>query len=630
MAKTRAKKKDSSPTPLTGITFPFAGLTVQSLVLIGLGLLLYANSFTNLYALDDGIVVQKNKYVQEGFRGIPRILATDVYDSYYSEVGAEQQLFAGRYRPLSLVTFALEQQLFGSKDKAKPADDIALARHFMNVFLYILSVVFLLQLLRRYILPHSPYVAFFACLLFLIHPLHTEVIANVKSRDEILSFLFIVLTLAAVFRYREGKKTSQLACGLVCYFLALLSKEYAVSLIALIPLLLFVVKRDTLADCIKAVWPFLAIAITYLALRFSIVGIGSTQANLDVLNNPYKFATNAESWATRLEILNRYLKLLLFPYPLSCDYSYRAIPYKHFTDPEVWLSIALHLSMIAATILLFIRRNLLAFALAFYLIHLFLVSNLVFDIGATMGERLVYHSSFGFALAVALLLERALQKTRSATAKSLLSISLSVLLIPLAGAIVVPRNRQWRDDPSLFLTDVKTVPDSALLNGNAGKVYLELSERPENKAQARELATKSIPFSEKAVRIHNGYFNGYFNLGAAYAKLGDLEKAEEYWSIGQEIYPDHPYLRANFNWLGLLYYNKAMLFDSENAPEEAILWLEKAVRVDPRNADSWYKLGDVCFRTKDFARAKAAWTKTLQLKPDYKEAELGISALPAQ
>src|SRR5436190_23807521 len=118
--------------------------------------------------------------------------------------------------------------------------------------------------------------------------------------------------------------------------------------------------------------------------------------------------------------------------------------------------------MLAATILLCLRRNLLAFALAFYLIHLLLVSNLILDIGATMGERLLYHSSFGFALTVALLLDWALRKSQSVRAKSLLSILLSALLIVSSGALVIPRNGQWRDDESLFLTDVKTVPDSAL------------------------------------------------------------------------------------------------------------------------------------------------------------------------
>src|SRR5436190_1432669 len=106
MAKPGAKKKRSPQKQQPdGITFPFVDVRVQSLVLIVLGLILYANSFTNLYALDDGIVIQQNSYVQAGFRGIPKIFATDVYQSFYSQMNAEQQLAGGRYRPLSVLTF---------------------------------------------------------------------------------------------------------------------------------------------------------------------------------------------------------------------------------------------------------------------------------------------------------------------------------------------------------------------------------------------------------------------------------------------------------------------------------------------------------------------------------------------
>jgi protein O-mannosyl-transferase len=201
------------------------------------------------------------------------------------------------------------------------------------------------------------------------------------------------------------------------------------------------------------------------------------------------------------------------------------------------------------------------------------------------------------------------------------------LIIP-CGAIVIPRNAQWKNDASLFLTDAKTVSDSALANLNAGKACLDLSERPENKADATALTTKSIPFLQKAISIHKGYLNGYLNLGVAYCKLGEYEKAEEYWNIAQGIYPDHPYVKRNFHVLALLYYNQAMALGSGDTPG-AIRLLEKATRLDPENADAWYNLGASCFRVEDFAKARAAWTKTLQLKPDYKEAEQGMAALPA-
>jgi protein O-mannosyl-transferase len=618
-----ARKQPKSVTPR------FLDVKIQNLILVVLGLVFYANTFTNLYAFDDAIVIQKNTYVQEGLRGIPRIFASDVYESFYAQMGAEQQLSGGRYRPLSVATFALEQQLFGSKEMVKPADDVAPIRHFVNVFLYILSVVFLLHLLRKHILPESPYAAFLACVIFLAHPLHTEVVANVKSRDEILSFLFIILTFIAVCRYRETRRTSQLAFGLFFYFLALLSKEYAVTLIALLPLFLFVVKKETLANSLKAVLPFLAVTLLYLGLRYAIVGLGSTEENQDVLNNPYKFATHPEQWATKIAILARYLTLLFYPHPLSSDYSYNAIPYTHFNDPRVWLSLVLYASMIAVTIVLFIRRNVLAFASAFYLAHLFLVSNFVIEIGATMGERLIYHSSFGFALGIAILCGWAIQKVESEKRKTLLTIAVSVGLIIPCGAIVIPRNAQWKNDTSLFLADVETVPNSVLVNGNAARAYLTLSERPENKAIAIELTKKSIPFLTKAISIHKRYLNGYLDLGVVYGKLGELEKAEECWNTAQEIYPDHPYVKANFHLLALTYHRKAMDLISQDTPE-AIRLLERATRVDPGNADLWYDLGEACFRMKEFAKARAAWVKTLQLKPDYKEAEQKMSALPQQ
>lgn len=601
---------------------------MQAIILVIVGLVLYANSFSNHYALDDGIVIQKNDYVQSGFRGIGKILKTDAYESFYRQMNAKQQLSGGRYRPLSVVTFAIEQQIFGSDAKVKPEDDVAAVRHFVNVALYILSVVLLLYLLRNFIFKETPAVAFLTCIIFLIHPLHTEVIANVKSRDEIMSFLFIVLTFIAMFRYRDTKQTKQLLYGLLFYFLALLSKEYGITLLVLIPMLLYIVRKETLRDSIVATIPFIFVGVLYLLIRFSIVGVGSTVANPDVLNNPYMFATGTEKWATRIEILNHYLKLLFVPYPLSSDYSYSTIPYTNFGNWKVWAAVAIHVSMIVATIVLFFRRNILSFALAFYLLHLFLISNFLMDIGATMGERLVYHSSFGFAIIIAVLIYQLMKKAAEETQLKA-TMAFSLLITVAAASVVIPRNAQWKNDASLFIADAETVPNSALVNGNAGKAYIDLSERPENKEQEKELIRKSIPLLKKAISIHNKYVNGYLNLGVAYYKLEDYEAARECWEKAREIYPNNPYLKTNFGLLGMIYYNEAMKVGATK-PEEAIKFLEKATSVDPSNPDLWYHLGGASYTVKDFVKARMAWTKALQLKPDYKEAQQGMMALPPE
>jgi hypothetical protein len=136
MARQKVKTEKGSMPILKPLVRDSKEFRIQVLILVIIGFIFYTNSFFNAYALDDGIVIQKNDYVQEGVRGIPKILSTDAYESFYRQMGAKQQLSGGRYRPLSVVTFAVEQQLFGSPEEAPPSDDVAFVRHFMNAVSY--------------------------------------------------------------------------------------------------------------------------------------------------------------------------------------------------------------------------------------------------------------------------------------------------------------------------------------------------------------------------------------------------------------------------------------------------------------------------------------------------------------
>ena len=606
----------------------FDSFKLQALILIFIGFFIYGNSFKNEYALDDGIVIIKNEYVQQGLRGIPKILKTDSYDSFYKQMNAKQQLSGGRYRPLSVVTFAMEEQFFGNGDKESPSETVTMVRHMLNVTFYILSVIILLQFLRTYIFKENTIIPFLTCLIFLIHPLHTEVVANIKSRDEILSFLFIILTFMKALQYQESKQTKHFVWSLVFYFLALLSKEYAITLLVLLPLLFYVLLKDTFIGSIKKTIPFIFVAVVYLLIRFSIVGVGSTQENTDVLNNPYMFASPTEKLATKIEVLNHYLKLMFYPYPLSSDYSYSTIPYTSFTDPKVWFSIGFTLLLIVLTLYFFKKRNILSFALAFYLLHLFMISNLVMDIGATMGERLVYHSSFGFAFVIAVLFDLLTKKMHPKSKQTALIVFGLLITLPCA-SIVMERNDAWTNDKKLFTTDAWTVPNSALVNGNAGKAYVDLSEMEANKSMEKELLGKALLHLHRSVKIHDKYVNGYLNLGVVYFKLNNYVKAEEYWRIAQKIYPNNPFLKRNFGVLATTYFNDAMKIGSKDV-SKAITGLEKACELDPGNVEYWYNLGGASFTIKDYEKARNAWTRTLQLKPDHLQAQQGMSAIPKE
>ncbi|MCC7028781.1 MAG: hypothetical protein IT257_00650, partial [Chitinophagaceae bacterium] len=203
------------------------------IALLGIGI--YCNTFNAQFALDDDIVICKNEYVLQGVQGIPDIFSKDLFDSFYKQMNTTAQLAGGRYRPLSVATFAIEQEFIGTRENANFEKNIWDAnkngkedvsedvngdgvyndkdyrnrgfgmRHINNVLIYILAVSMLFIFLSTVVFKQNKLLALIISLLFLAHPIHTEVVANVKSRDEILSFLFIVLTFIYVFRHNETK-----------------------------------------------------------------------------------------------------------------------------------------------------------------------------------------------------------------------------------------------------------------------------------------------------------------------------------------------------------------------------------------------------------------------------------------
>lgn len=678
----QAQKKTVVVLPPSPVLSPVSSFTAQSIILIIIGVFIYFNACympyapkerQPKYALDDDIVMRLNDYVQQGFSGIGKIMTTDSYDSFFKSMGSAGELSGGRYRPLSIVTFAVEQQLFGKcygnrfievKDSIaelskKPManagyinnllgekaqieakiseshEDIAMIRHIVSVLLYILSAVLLLKLLRDYIFKyanlkfiHHHDIAFLASLIFLVHPIHTEVVANVKSRDEILSFLFIVLTFIYIFKFEELKKIKSLFFGLLFFFLALLSKEWGITLVVLIPIALFIFRKYSIGESIKSSLPYFAVAVFYMILRYSFVGAGKQGEITEVLNNPYVYATPIQKLATEIFVLIKYLRLLIFPHPLSADYSWKTIPYSNFGDAFVWLSIFVHIGLIYYLFAFLRKRNWIAFAIAFYLSHLFLVSNLAMPIGATMGERLIYHSSLGFVMVAAFGLLMLLQKIKTELEnKKRLYVVLFLLLAVPMGYKTIARNPNWETDNILFMHDAWVVPNSVLANGNAGKAFIEWAQKDSAADKIRHLDS-AIYHLEKAVTLHPKYVNGYLNLGLAWFQKRDLDKAEYYWNMARRYFPSHPFFRQSYDpALSNALVERAKDEGKNGNVPKAIEYISRALKYDSTNATIWYHYGGANFQMGNVNEAYRGFNKCLQLNPNYQEAKVGLNAL---
>jgi protein O-mannosyl-transferase len=559
----------------------------QAIIIGVLAFAFYCNTFQNEYALDDTIVIAKNEYVYEGFAGIPSILTKDAFDSYYKQFNSSNQLSGGRYRPLSIMTFAIEQQFFGTIPANKVDSVVAHAgekgpqetkfikdmhvRHVFSVLWFTLSVIVLLYFLRYVVFRNNPLMALIAAILFVIHPIHTEVVANVKSRDEIMSLMFICLTFIFAFRYEEQKeKKSLLIWGLVFLFLGFLSKEYAVSLIILMPLSFYLFKNFSFSKSITASLPYFAVMGGYMLIRKMIVADMSPDAVNDILNNPYALASDVEKLATKISTTLNYLKLLVFPHPLSADYSYNTIPYKDFTNIVVWLSLAIHIGIIYGFFHFLKKRSVLAFAIAFYMVNVLLICNIIFNIGGTMGERLIYHSSVGFCIAVAWLLYTGMEKMKPAL------VGVMVVLICLGAYKTIPRNAQWKNDKVLFFEDIKVAPNSVLVNADVASSYVNMADYEIDTFKKLDDIHTGIKYFSKAIEINPAFVSGYLNRGMAYFKLRRPDSALFNLNKVKELYPRYPKLDE-------MYFNVGVNFYMNQQYNEAMNVWQGAIKMSPPN-----------------------------------------------
>ena len=646
-ANTQVKKGSAPVSETTNIpqaetqAFSFESFRVQAFIVALLGFIFYCNSFSNEYALDDRALIVQNEYVQQGFSGIPKILTSDAYQSYLAGLNSGNELPGGRYRPLSIVTFAIEQQFFGGPPEEvdtthgpkptslSPAAEAKInhdmhTRHVVNVLLYMLAVVLLLSFLRKVIFPGAPFIAFIATILFTIHPIHTEVVANVKSRDEIMSLIFICATFLYSFRYYDDKKTGTLIKALVCYLLALLSKEFAVTLIILLPLSFYLLRGESIAKSFSRFYLFFIPLAIYGLLRFSAEAHAPEVITADIQNNPYLYATPVQKFASEVVVLLKYLKLLIMPHPLASDYSYRQIPYSDLSSALFWLSLVIYASMVGVMIWLFKKRHILCFALAFYLLNLSLVSNLIVTLGATMGERLIFHSSVGFVMIIAWLLVKAANRFSAGTMRIALPVVLVGIITLLSGYKTITRNSEWKNDRTLFLTDVKTVPNSMLANGNAGSACIDLADGTKDEAEKKARYRQAIQYLNKAMELDKSYINALLNRGVCYYKMGEPDKALADLDTVRARYPRQPSLPYSRSIVSNYYFKQGIENGSHYRNEEAVISFSKAVNANPKEPDSWYNLGYANFASGHYPEAIHALEISLRLKPGFPKAILTL------
>lgn len=594
-----------------------AAVTNKQLILIlaVFSILLYINTLRNGYALDDVMVLRDNTYVTQGVKAIPELLATPHMRGYLV-------IPNDLYRPLSLVVFAIEYQFFG------PTPAVG---HFFNVLWFAGCVIMLFLFLDKLFAGKRRAVAFIAALVFAAHPIHTEVVANIKSRDELMSYFFGFWSLNIFMNYMRDAKMKQLIAGSFVFFLALISKETVIAFIGIIPLIfLFYDKRDArraVSITIAAIVPF----IIFLGIRSAV--LSAYNANQSV---PVEFIDNALSgapsfaakFATEMVILGKYLKLMFIPYPLLCNYSYNAIPFADFASPWFWLSLVAYGFIIYVAVTRFMKdhKDPWAFAIIFYLATLFLFSNLPFLMGAELAERFAFFCSTGVCIVAGLAFEKWIIKEEGADVLAVKGTKVLAILVPVLlvfGGLTIARNGDWKDNYTLYRTDIDKSPnDARLFHYVATALAEERYPAEKDTAKKREMNRESIDYLRRSLAIYPNYSEAHVELGKVFDQNHQWDSAEYHDRRALELAPE------NFTATN----NLGNVYLAEGKYPDAIVYFRRALALNPNFKYAYYNLGLTYKQLNQPDSTIKYCRKMLELEPNYIGAvqELGTAYFSKQ
>jgi len=543
-----------------------------------LAVVVYANSLSNDFVYDDNAVVVANRAAHDPADWRAIFLGP----SWGNDLS---------YRPLTVWTFAADFALHGPRP---------FAYHAVNVLGHA-GVAAALVLLAA-ALGLSPLAATIAGVLFAVHPVHTEVVANVVGRGEILAAGCVLLALLVQRRVaRAGWPVAGAVATAAIYGAALLAKEYSIALAALLPLadLVFTDGRDVAVFATRlrggrlVLYGAVAgVTVAYAVLRHA--ALGGIVGDLDIVvrwMNPAAAAPAVARIPTALGVQALALWRLVAPFHLSADYSYAEIPLvTSIADPRAIVGGLVAAALVGTAIVLWRRSRTAFFWLSVALLTYAVVSNVFFPIGTIFAERLLYLPSAGFCVLLAMALER-VGGGRTAVAVAAVA---AVVWAPTT----VLRNRVWHDDLTFGQALVRTAPRSAHAHCTLATTRAILGDRSAARREFGE-ALRIDP-ADRSCRYESA-------MNAA-ADLTDHEQFAAALDAADGAIAARPTRPGG-------YVERGLALRGLQRFDEAIAAFDEALHLDPKQPDALLDLAAVALDKQDFALAASAFERLVAVAP---------------
>ena len=579
---------------MTGLKFISSG-GAHPVAIVLLGLVCYANALGNGFVFDDSAY----------------ITSAPVRDLAIGEILGANWLGLDIFRPLTLLSLGCDFLLYGQSP---------MGFHLTNTLLHVINGLLLYALVRQ--LVSDGRAALWATLVYICHPLQTEVVGWVSARGDLLASSFF---LSGFIAYLHRRRT--MSCAL--YAASVLSKETAVILpVVLLLHACWLEGADegwparVMSWC-KRHWGYGVALGAVLALRY--LALGDAEASDGPASTNFLAGLDiASRWATVVAIWARYVLLMAMPVRLSADYSFASIP--PVTSPlDPWFIAGLVVVAASVALAWRTRSRRLAFVTAFLWLSFLPVSNVFVLAPSGMAERYMHLGLVAATLAIGW------GVAWSARLRSLWP--LGVVAVLLLSAATISRNRDWRSDFSLFSAVLERYPNNARAHDNLAHSYHRRGDfarathhyqrainlQPTRlrahfnlgmlNSQARRYEAALASF-KTALALHPTHVETHFNAGLTYQKM------QRYWeSIGHyravlDMDPDHAKTR----------YNLGRAYERVERMSDAIAQYDSLVELNPTSIKGYYRLGDLHYRLGNFVKMTDAWTVLLRIEPDHGEA----------
>lgn len=546
MAKAQKRSADSAASKKNKVAKDFtngsrvflSGHSVPYILIFILTLCLYGWTYRFDYGFSDQYVLNALNNLETNFDGFLHIF---------------KQTYAGSdYRPVTVLSFWLERYLFNPTNPH--------ISHLVNVLIFAIVLIKLYEfiLLSKFYEEEQKLkmLALLTTLFFLIHPNHVSVVANIKSRDNLLSMLFGILACRHIILIFDLKQYKRIITATIYFLLASFSKlDSSAFIIAAVLIILLFRKFDK-----KVLVRYAAIIFIILLLASAIrnLFLQLPEQNLNVVN--VQFDKNPivanDTFMNRISLsltsLYYYLKFLFIPWGYHFIFGFNQIPLRGLFSLENCIAFSAMAIFFSISILKYQTNKIYLFSLLFFIFSIAFALNLVTTIVGIVTDRHNFIPSIAFCLALSALLI----DIYKADSLAVLRKPLSLFLICTFTIFTIYRTKDWKNNFTLIEHDLPYLTESVNAYRIAAATYCNeaLSEEMKpvyDRKYTDQLIEKAEQYAVKGLEIYEPVVELWEIRGLCSFYRKDFPTALRHFMKCRDT--DSSYLGA-INYIGFTYW----------------------------------------------------------------------------